>query len=67
MCNACRFHIKKKNESSKLKKKKLKDFESAKKKNKGNYGCIIPVSGGKDGMWQVMECLNHGLTPLAVT
>ncbi len=69
MCNACRFHIsKKKNESSKLKKKKLKKiFESAKKKNKGNYDCIIPVSGGKDSMWQVMECLNHGLTPLAVT
>ncbi|MGE3577084.1 MAG: N-acetyl sugar amidotransferase [Vicinamibacterales bacterium] len=31
------------------------------------YDCIIPVSGGKDSTWQVLTCLEHGLTPLAVT
>jgi len=31
------------------------------------YDCVIPVSGGKDSTWQVVICLEHGLTPLAVT
>jgi N-acetyl sugar amidotransferase len=31
------------------------------------YDCVIPVSGGKDSTWQVVTCLEHGLTPLAVT
>lgn len=31
------------------------------------YDCVIPVSGGKDSYWQVVTCLEHGLTPLCVT
>ena len=31
------------------------------------YDCVIPVSGGKDSTWQVLKCLEYGLTPLAVT
>lgn len=31
------------------------------------YDCVIPVSGGKDSTWQVVQCLEYGLTPLAVT
>ena len=31
------------------------------------YDSLIPVSGGKDSTWQVATCLEHGLTPLAVT
>ena len=31
------------------------------------YDCLIPVSGGKDSTWQVVKCLEFGLTPLAVT
>ncbi|HQY58615.1 MAG: N-acetyl sugar amidotransferase [Nitrospira sp.] len=31
------------------------------------YDCVIPVSGGKDSTWQVIRCLEAGLTPLAVT
>lgn len=31
------------------------------------HDCVIPVSGGKDSTWQVVTCLEHGLTPLAVT
>ena len=27
----------------------------------------MPVSGGKDSTWQIVTCLEHGLTPLAVT
>lgn len=46
------------------------DFEAvvahAKKHSKG-YDCLIPVSGGKDSYWQVITCLEYGLTPLTVT
>ena len=38
----------------------------AKAKSKG-YDCLIPVSGGKDSTWQVVKCLEYGLTPLCVT
>ena len=38
----------------------------AKAKSKG-YDCLIPVSGGKDSTWQVIKCLEYGLTPLCVT
>jgi N-acetyl sugar amidotransferase len=31
------------------------------------WDCVVPVSGGKDSTWQVVECLEHGLHPLAVT
>lgn len=69
ICNACKIHLKKKEKKNwKKKKEKLKEiFKNLKKKNKNNYDCVIPVSGGKDSMWQVMECLNYNLTPLAIT
>jgi N-acetyl sugar amidotransferase len=38
----------------------------AKSRSKG-YDCLVPVSGGKDSTWQVVKCLELGLTPLAVT
>jgi N-acetyl sugar amidotransferase len=37
------------------------------KSRSGAYDCLIPVSGGKDSTWQVVKCLEYGLTPLAVT
>ena len=33
----------------------------------GGYDCLVPVSGGKDSTWQVVQCLEVGLNPLAVT
>lgn len=46
-----------------------KDFEAIieKHKGKGEYDCLIPVSGGKDSTWQVYTMLQHGMRPLAVT
>jgi N-acetyl sugar amidotransferase len=38
----------------------------AKSRSRG-YDCVIPVSGGKDSTWQVVKCLEYGLSPLAVT
>ena len=37
-----------------IRKKKLDTIiENIKKNNKGNYDCIIPVSGGKDSFYQI--------------
>ena len=36
-------------------------------KDKSNYDCVIPVSGGKDSTYQVLRCLMEGLNPLCVT
>ena len=38
----------------------------AKAKSRG-YDCLVPVSGGKDSLWQVVTCLEAGLNVLAVT
>jgi len=35
--------------------------------NRGNYDCVIPVSGGKDSYFQTHIALEHGLKPLLVT
>ncbi len=40
--------------------------DAARRQNR-KYDCVIPVSGGKDGFWQVQTCLEHGLHPLCVT
>ncbi len=37
-------------------------------KSRGSvYNCIVPVSGGKDSFWQIIQCLKMGLKVLAVT
>jgi N-acetyl sugar amidotransferase len=36
-------------------------------KDQTNYDCIIPVSGGKDSTYQVIEILELGYRPLTVT
>ena len=41
-------------------------FQGARDRNR-SYDCIIPVSGGKDSTWQVIQCRDAGLRILAVT
>ncbi|MCF6330706.1 MAG: N-acetyl sugar amidotransferase [Sulfurimonas sp.] len=36
-------------------------------RGKGDYDCLIPVSGGKDSTWQVYTMLQRGMKPLAIT
>ncbi len=66
-CNACR-NFKNKPKINWKKREILfkKIINKAKKKSKF-HDCLIPVSGGKDSTWQVVKCLDYGLTPLAVT
>lgn len=43
-------------------------IESVRKRQKGDYDCIIPVSGGKDSYWQTYMIKEvYGLNPLLVT
>lgn len=68
ICNACtndknKFKI----NWSKRKKILKKITNKIIKGNKNNYDCLIPVSGGKDSTWQVVECLKLGLKPLTIT
>ncbi len=32
-----------------------------------SYDCVVPVSGGKDSWYQVIQCMDHGLNVLGVT
>jgi len=36
-------------------------------RGKGDYDCLVPVSGGKDSTWQVYTMLQKGMKPLAIT
>ncbi len=69
ICSACNNHNKKKDlinwvqRSNELKRILIKH-----KKNKNNYNCIIPVSGGKDSNYQTyMIKKKFKMNPLAVT
>lgn len=67
VCNACLAHGTKSQIDWTA---RQQDFRTLVEKVKGQssgYDCIIPVSGGKDSTWQVVTCLEHGMTPLAVT
>ncbi len=44
-----------------------KILSEGKKKNNSIYHCCIPVSGGKDSIYQVAKVLDAGLNPLCVT
>ena len=41
-------------------------LEKFRNKDKTNYDCIIPVSGGKDSTYQVLKTTEYGLNPLLV-
>ena len=49
-CNACQWMEEKKSLNWEEREKLLKKILSEAKKNKkGNFDCLVPVSGGKDG------------------
>ena len=68
ICNACNQY---KNNKQKINWKKreqiFKKIVSRVKKRSKFHDCLVPVSGGKDSTWQIVKCLEYGLTPLAVT
>lgn len=42
-------------------------LERYRSKNRTNWDCIIPVSGGKDSTFQTLRMLESGMNPLCVT
>ena len=69
ICNACNIKKSKRKIFKPFGKKKFNLLlkKILKTNSKNNYDCLVPVSGGKDSTWQVIKCLENGLTPLAVT
>lgn len=68
ICNAC-HHARYKKENvnwQEREKSFLQLTDDIKKKNR-NWDCVIPVSGGKDSVWQTLKALEYGLKPLCVT
>lgn len=67
ICNACRAHATKKVIDWEAREKAFCNVVANAKLRSTGYDCLIPVSGGKDSTWQVVKCLEYGLTPLCVT
>lgn len=67
VCQGCNAYSNRKKINWSKKEGLLKKILFKHKKNsKGNYDCIIPVSGGKDSHYQVIKILEYGLNPLCV-
>jgi N-acetyl sugar amidotransferase len=67
VCNACSAHRTKRDIDWTARAAAFEQVVAAAKARSRGYDCVIPVSGGKDSTWQVVKCLEYGLTPLAVT
>lgn len=67
-CNACQWMEEKAQMDWAPRQEELKELLSKFKSRSGNYDCLVPVSGGKDGSF-VAYRLKHvyGMNPLAVT
>ena len=68
ICSACVNYEKKKTIDWDKKRKEFKEIlEKYRSKNKTNYDCLIPVSGGKDSHYQTYVIYKEfGLNPLVV-
>lgn len=68
-CMACQAQkIKKEVNWGKRKKELDKILAKAKEEAGNNYDCIVPISGGKDSIYQLhVICKEYGMKPLAVT
>lgn len=68
VCNACAAHSTKPTMDWAGRERAFRAVVAkAKARANGGYDCLVPVSGGKDSTWQIVTCLEYGLTPLAVT
>ncbi len=67
-CNACQWAEEKKIIDWKIREKELVKLLDKHRSKTGNFDCIVPVSGGKDGSY-VAYNLKHkyGMNPLTVT
>ena len=69
LCRTCQSQNQKKKVGWKKRRKELKKIlDDAKEKAGSNYDCIVPISGGKDSLYQLHVIVKEfGMKPLAVT
>jgi N-acetyl sugar amidotransferase len=69
ICSACRMYEEFDDLNPDFWIKRERKFKEIiqKSKTKGNYDCIVAVSGGKDSYFQVHKILEYGMKPLLVT
>ena len=68
VCNACRSYENRKIVDWSARRKELiAILDRYRNKNGTNWDCIVPVSGGKDSTYQVVQMLQFGMNPLCVT
>jgi N-acetyl sugar amidotransferase len=68
ICGACQNSVKKHTTIDwEARENEFKQLAEKVKSRDSLFDCVIPVSGGKDSTWQLIKCLEYGLTPLAVT
>ena len=68
VCNACRSYEKRTEVNWDARHTELlRLLEKYRRREGGNWDCIVPVSGGKDSTYQVVRMLQLGLNPLCIT
>jgi N-acetyl sugar amidotransferase len=67
ICHGCHSVAAKRSVDWQSRAEAFAELAAAAKARGAQYDCVIPVSGGKDGFWQVTKCLENGLHPLCVT
>ena len=68
LCNACRSYEARKEVDWKERRRELDSIlQKYRVKDGSNWDCIVPVSGGKDSTFQVIQMLQLGMNPLCVT
>jgi N-acetyl sugar amidotransferase len=68
VCNACRSYENRATVDWDARSKELSEILGRYRREDGSHwDCIVPVSGGKDSTFQVLQVLSLGMNPLCVT
>ena len=68
VCSACRYYERRPEADWAARRTQLLDIvQRYRADNEGGWDCLVPVSGGKDSTFQVLQILELGLNPLCVT
>jgi N-acetyl sugar amidotransferase len=67
ICQGCISYENRKTIDWQLRESQFKEMLKKAKKKNVKYDCVIPVSGGKDSIFQVIKVLECGYNPLCVT
>ena len=66
-CSACTAYAKRKQIDWAARKAELVRLLETTPRNGSGFDCIVPSSGGKDSLWQLLTLIELGARPLAVT